>query len=388
MSPVPPEAGGGPSGASRPLRVAFDVTYALSPRTGVGAFAHAMLERLAADPAIDVTGFAVAWRHRDRVLAELPPGVRVPARTDVLSPRHARAAWKRWAFPPIELVTGPVDVVHSPNYVVPPARRAATVVTVHDLTFVNHPELCTDDTRSFPRLIEAAVRRGAWVHTVSRFVADEVMGAFDVPAERVVVVPNATDPLEAGTAAEGHALAGGDRYVLAIGTVEPRKNLPRLVAAWQQVADEDPELRLVIAGGDGWGAAELDGALVTARHTDRIVRLGRVDDHQRAALYRGATVLAYASLYEGFGIPPLEAMSVGTPVVASRAGALPETCGDAARYVDPFDVDDLAAALAEVTGDEAVAADLARRGRARVAEFSWDASAAQLVALYRRAAGR
>src|SRR5690606_14378669 len=116
--------------------------------------------------------------------------------------------------------------------------------------------------------------------------------------------------------------AGGDRYVLAIGTVEPRKNLPRLVAAWQRAADEDPELRLVIAGGDGWGAAQLSGALVTARHTDRIVRLGRVTRSEHAALVRGATVLAYPSLYEGFGIPPLEAMSVGTPVIASTAGAL------------------------------------------------------------------
>jgi glycosyltransferase involved in cell wall biosynthesis len=306
----------------------------------------------------------------------------------VLSPRHARAAWKRWPFPPVELFTGPVDVVHSPNYVVPPTRRAAAVVTVHDLTFVNHPELCTADTRSFPPLIAAAVARGAWVHAVSRFVADEVVAAFDVPAERVVVVPNATEPLVAGTAAEGRGLAGGERYVLAIGTIEPRKNLPRLVAAWQQVADTDPELRLVVAGGEGWGAAELAGALVTARHTDRIVRLGRVDDHQRAALLRGATVLAYPSLYEGFGIPPLEAMAAGTPVVAARAGALPETCGDAALLVDPHDVDDIAAAIAAVTTDESLAADLVRRGERRVAGYSWDRSARELVDLYHRAAGR
>lgn len=371
----------------RPLRVAFDATYVLSPRTGVGVYADAILTRLAADPAIDVVAYAVAWRHRDRVLPHLPAGVRVPPLTDLLSPRHARAFWKRWAFPPIEWVTGAVDVVHSPNFVVPPTRSAAAVVTVHDLTFVNHAELCNDDTRSYPPLIAAAVRRGAWIHTVSRFVADEVVEAFDVDPDRVVVVPNATDELPEAPPAEGHRLAGGDRYVLAIGTVEPRKNLPRLVAAWQRAADEDPELRLVIAGGDGWGAAQLSGALVTARHTDRIVRLGRVTRSEHAALVRGATVLAYPSLYEGFGIPPLEAMSVGTPVIASTAGALPETCADAARYVDPLDVEDIAAAISEVTTDEALATELVAKGYSRVADFSWNASAAGMIDLYRRASG-
>lgn len=375
-----------PPAAADPLRLAFDATFVLSPRTGVGTFAWAVLERLAADPTIDVTAFAVAWRRSADVVREVPAGVRVPRRTDVLSPRHARAAWKRLGGPPIELVTGPVDVVHSPNYVVPPALRAATVVTVHDLTFVRFPELCTDDTRRFPALIQAAVDRGAWVHTVSRWVADEVVDTFHVDPERVVVVPNATDPLPAGTAEAGRRLAGGDRYVLALGTVEPRKNLARLVAAFERVADDDRDLRLVIAGAEGWGADELRGACTVARHADRIVRLGWVDAEQRAALLRGATVLAYPSLYEGFGIPPLEAMAAGTPVVAGRAGALPETCGDAAVLVDPLDVDALAAALDEVVHDEGTAAELVARGRANLARFSWDRSAAELTALYRRAA--
>ena len=369
-----------------PLRLAYDATFLLSPRTGVGTFAWAVLERLAADPDVDVTAFAVAWRRSAEIAAEVPPGVRVARRSDVLSPRHARAAWKRLGTPPIELFTGAVDVVHSPNYVVPPTLRAAAVVTVHDLTFVRFPELCTDDTRRFPALIQAAVDRGAWVHTVSRWVADEVAEAFRIDPERIVVVPNATDPLPAGEAAEGRRLAGGDRYVLALGTVEPRKNLARLVAAWERVAADDPEVRLVIAGAEGWGADELRGACIVAPHADRIVRLGWVDATQRAALLRGASVLAYPSLYEGFGIPPLEAMAAGTPVVAGAAGALPETCGDAALLVDPLDVEALAGALDVVLHDEAVAADLAARGRANVERFSWDRSTAELLALYRRAA--
>ena len=367
------------------MRVAFDATFALSPRTGVGTFADQVLTRLARRPDTDVVAYAVAWRQHRAVAEALPPGVEVAARCDLLSPRHTRALWKRSDFPPIEAVTGAVDVVHSPNYVVAPARRAAMVVTVHDLTFVRYPELCTDDTRGFPPLIQRAIDRGAWVHAVSSSVAAEIVEDFAVDPDRVVVIPNATDPVPAADPGLGHRLAGTERYVLALGTVEPRKNLARLVGAWDRLADDDPELGLVVAGAEGWGAAELHGALAVARHPERIVRLGWVSVDQRAALLRGAAVLAYPSLYEGFGIPPLEAMSVGTPVVAGRAGALPETCGDAAVLVDPHDVEALAGALDAVLGDDDLAEDLRRRGLERVAEFSWDDTTDRLVALYERA---
>ncbi|MCC5953328.1 MAG: glycosyltransferase family 4 protein [Acidimicrobiia bacterium] len=368
------------------MHVAWDCTFALSPRTGVGTFASAVLDRLAARPDVDVTAYAVAWRQSAAVAAQLPPGVAMARRCDVLSPLHTRAAWKRGDLPPIEWVTGPVDVVHSPNFVAPPARRAAMVATVHDLTFVHHPEHCTADTRKYPPLIARAISRGAWIHTVSRAIADEVIEVFDAPPERVVVVHNATDPLPPARAADGHRLAGGHRYVVALGTVEPRKNLPRLVAAWDRLADDDPDLRLVVAGADGWGSDGLDGAVTVARHAERIVRLGWVDAAERSALLRGATVLAYPSLYEGFGLPPLEAMSVGVPVVAGRAGALPEVVADAAMLVDPLDVDAIAEGLAGVLDDEANAAKLVARGHARVADFSWDRTTEELVELYRRAA--
>ena len=367
------------------MRVAFDATFALSPRTGVGTFADQVLTRLARRPDTDVVAYAVAWRQHRAVAEALPPGVEVAARCDLLSPRHTRALWKRSDFPPIEAVTGAVDVVHSPNYVVAPARRAAMVVTVHDLTFVRYPELCTDDTRGFPPLIQRAIDRGAWVHAVSSSVAAEIVEDFAVDPDRVVVIPNATDPVPAADPGLGHRLAGTERYVLALGTVEPRKNLARLVGAWDRLADDDPELGLVVAGAEGWGAAELHGALAVARHPERIVRLGWVSVDQRAALLRGAAVLAYPSLYEGFGIPPLEAMSVGTPVVTTDAGALAETCAEGALVVPVGDVDALAGALHAVVADPAVARRLAVEGPAWAARFDWGRTTAGLVDLYRRA---
>jgi len=374
---------------SAPLRVAFDATFLLSPRTGIGTFAWAVLDRMAAMADIEVTAYAVALRQRDVIAAAVPARVRVPWRTEVLSPLHTRAAWKRSDLPPIEWVTGGVDVVHSPNYVVPPTRRAAQVVSVHDLTFLHHPELATTDTRRYPPLLRRACARGAFVHADSRFIADEIIDAFDWPADRVIVVPLAIDPVAETPDGAGAVLAEGDRYLLAVGTVEPRKNLPRLIAAFDRVADDDPDLRLVLAGAQGWGADAVSGAIVVARHSSRIVRLGWVADDERAALLRGAAALAYPSVYEGFGLPPLEAMSVGTPVVAGAAGALLETCGGAAELVDPHDVDAIEAGLRAVVFDDDHAEELVRRGRANVERFSWDRCTDELLDLYRLAiAGR
>jgi glycosyltransferase involved in cell wall biosynthesis len=191
-----------------------------------------------------------------------------------------------------------------------------------------------------------------------------------------------------GDAAIGHKIAGGDRYVLALGTVEPRKDLPTLVTAFDALAAEDRDLRLVVAGQDGWGAEELTAAIGRATHRDRIVRLGYVSDQDRDDLLRGAAVYCFPSVYEGFGLPPLEAMSVGTPVVATRAGSIPEVCGDGADLVDVGDADALGAALVRVLGDDAHRAALVERGHATVARYRWEDAGEAFAALLHRVAGR
>jgi glycosyltransferase involved in cell wall biosynthesis len=295
--------------------------------------------------------------------------------------------WRRSNTPPIEWCTGPVDIVHGTNFVVPPAKRAAAVVTVHDLTPVRYPELCTPTSLRYPDLIRRAAAHGAWVHTPSQSVADEVVDLLDIPAERVRAVLSGLDAPTPGDAQRGRALAGATHYVLAIGTVEPRKGFPALVGAFDRLSPDHPGVDLVLAGPDGWGSDALNAALANAKHPDRVHRLGRVADQDRADLLAGAAVLAVPSVYEGFGYPPLEAMAAGTPVVATSAGALPEVLDDGAHFAPAGDIDALAGALTTVLDDAGFANYLRDRGVARAAEFTWDRWADGMVELYRDALG-
>jgi glycosyltransferase involved in cell wall biosynthesis len=277
--------------------------------------------------------------------------------------------------------------VHGTNFVAPPARAPA-VVSVHDLSFVKFPGLCQEATLAYEPAIRAALARGASVHADSDFVADEVREHYSLPPERVVRVYPGITPMTAGAAARGHTLAGSACYVLFVGTVEPRKNLPALVRAFDIVAPAHPDVHLVVAGAAGWGLAEFEAAVSIATAHERVHWLRYVDDRDRADLLAGAVALAYPSLYEGFGLPPLEAMSAGTPVVTTTAGAIPEAVDGAALLVDPADDDALAHALDQILGDASLRDQLVAAGRSRVETFSWTDATEQFVAMYRRLAER
>jgi glycosyltransferase involved in cell wall biosynthesis len=374
------------------MRIAVDVTSLLDPPTGVAAVLRSHLEGLGERTGAEIVAFAASWRGRDRLADAVPPGAADVAVRRPAAAQPLRQLWLRTDHPVIERWTGRVNAVWGPNFVVPPARRGVgRLATVHDLTCIRYPELCTADVLQYPRLLRRALAGGAHLHAVSAFVAAECVELLGAPPERVHVVPNGVDPaaVAGGDPARGRRLAGGARYVLALGTVEPRKDHATLVQAFDAAAAEDGDLRLVIAGPDGWGADALAAALARSKAAaaGRVVRLGFVPDADRADLLAGAVALAYPSVYEGFGLPPLEAMAAGTPVVATAAGALPEVLGDAAVLVPVGDADALAAALASVAGDDARRAELVARGRERAVATSWDASRATLAELLVRLAG-
>ena len=232
------------------------------------------------------------------------------------------------------------------------------------------------------------------MHTPSRFVADQVATELGVDPARIRAVHHGIPPLPgagpdpAATVTPPLPLpAGCGRYVLAVGTIEPRKDYPLLVSAFAAVADLHPDVALVVVGSDGWGADRFAAAVAASPARDRIVRpTGYVDDRLLGALLRHASVLAYPSLYEGFGFPPLQAMAAGVPVVATGAGAVPEVVGDGAVLVDPGDADALAGALGDILAGGSSVDELVARGTRRSGAFSWEACAEGLAALYADAA--
>lgn len=370
----------------RPIDVALDATPLIGAGTGVATFTRGALKALAAHHEVRVSGYAMSVRGREQLAGVVPPNVAIRRR-----PMPAGVLTRLWSSsdrPRGEWWTGRVDVVHGTNFVVPPMGNAAEVVTVYDLTSIRFPELCAPASLRYPELIRRAVRRGAWVHTLATAIAEEVVDLLAVPPDRVRVVSSGLDALaveERGDPDVGRAMAGADQYVLALGTIEPRKGLPNLVRAFDRLAVSRPDLHLVVVGPDGWGTQAFGAAVGMARHPARIRRLGWVDAAARRDLLAGARVLAVPSIYEGFGYPPLEAMAAATPVVATAVGSLPEVLGAAARLVPGGDIDAFTDALADVIDDDGVAADLADRGPAHAATFRWDACAEGLVELYRAA---
>jgi glycosyltransferase involved in cell wall biosynthesis len=382
---VPPE----PSASSDPDRVAvgFDATPLLGLPTGVGAFCSGALSGLSGLSSVNVSAFAVSWRRRHGIAPLLPAGVSHRQRAMPARPLHA--AWARWSWPPVEWFLGRQDVVHGTNYVVPPTRHAARVVTVHDLAVVLYPHLCDPATLAFPALIRRAVAEGAWVHTPSQFIADQVVAELSLDPERVRAVHLGIPPSPpAGDREDRLPIVlpeGCRRYVLAVGTIEPRKDYPLLVSAFDAVASGHPDVALVIVGRGGWGVEQVRAAVEAATSRERIVRPGYLDDRGLDAVLRHASVLAYPSRYEGFGFPPLQAMSAGIPVVATAAGAIPEVVGDGAIVVDAGDADGLAASITRVLDGGVGIDELIDRGRRRSATFTWGACAEGLVDLYRDA---
>ena len=364
------------------IRVAFDTTPLMGQRTGIGHFVDRALRGLAVRRDLAMRAFAVTWNGRAGVAATLPPSVsavRIP-----MAAWPLQQAWRRWDGPIIEWWTGPVDVVHGTSFVVPPAARAAEVVTVHDLAFLLHPDLCEPVTRRYEQLIRRALARGALVHAVSHTMAHEIVDVLGVGPERVRVVGHGVDAEPPG----GPVFQKPARpYVLAIGRSEPRKDLPALVRAFDTVAAGFPDLDLVIAGPVGSGEEALQASIAATPYRHRIRRVGWVGEQEKRALLHGAWVFAYPSLYEGFGLPTLEAMVAGVPVLATAAGAIPEVVGDAARLTPVGDDAALAEGLAGLAGDTEERARLVKAGHARAAEFSWDRCAAGLERLYVDAAG-
>jgi glycosyltransferase involved in cell wall biosynthesis len=321
--------------------------------------------------ALDVTPLELTRAGTARYLGSLLPRIEREVTVQRLrgfSAGRAGTVWLDLAWYPHVLPhrARGADVLHCPTYRGPVRSSVPLVVTVHDLAVFRRPEAFPPWTRTYSRVVVPRVVRNARiVAAVSEFTATELETLLRVPRERIRVVPNA-----AGAAfSEDGPREAGD-YVLAVGTLEPRKNLARSIEAARRLG-----LELRVAGMEGWGGVDASGPGVSW--------VGFASDDELARLYRGALCVVYPSLYEGFGIPVLEAMACGTPVVTSRGGATEEVAGGAAVLVDSEDVASIAAGI-----EEAIARrdDLRTAGLRRARDYSWDASATLLLEAYEAAA--
>jgi len=364
------------------LRVAVDATPLMNRPTGVGVMTAALFAQLERCDDIDLHGYVVSGRARNRYRRLMPDGVK-PLRL-AWPARLAHQAWQHAEWPRLR---GTWDVVHGTNYVVPPVHVGARLITVHDLTAWRFPELVDRHSRGYPTLLRRAVAAGAEIHCVSQAVGREVAAELDIASELIHVVPNGFSPVRPGSGSTGRQRIVAP-YVLAIGTIEPRKDYVGLLKAMTDVWIDHPKLKLVIVGGDGWGVEEFDTAVVDTKAGDRVVRVGYVSEQDKADLMAGAELLVYPSVYEGFGLPVLEAMDSGLPVVATAADAVVEVAGGAAELVAPGDPDQLAATISLVLTDDERRERLITAGRERVADFSWERTGSAMIDLYRDLARR
>ena len=369
------------------MRTLVDYRPALRSRTGVGEYVHELaraLERTQSTGRPSATGatdelclFSSSWA--DRLEPEVVPGATV---IDCHWPvRWLNYAWHRWEWPPVELLasgfgTRPdrqFDVVQSLHPLLMPTRHAARIVTIHDLDFLDHPERTSAEIRrDYPALARDHAQRADHVITVSQFTAGLIEQRLGVARERISICsPGAPDWQPRDTEpAQG--------YVLFLGTLEPRKNVGVLLDAYARLAATRAEVpKLILAGRQAEGSAEWLARLSEPPLAGRVELAGYIPPDERRALMAGASVLVMPSFMEGFGMPVLEAMTLGLPVVASRRGSLPEVVGDAALLFEATDADALAAALGRVLDEPALRQTLSTTGIARARAYSWAETAAR-----------
>jgi glycosyltransferase involved in cell wall biosynthesis len=384
-------------------RIGIDYTAAARQRAGIGRYTRELVTALltlesASESPHKYVVFAATGQlpraHWQREIDHLRAScnLQFAVRNLPLSDDWLARLWHRLRLPiPVETITGSLDVFYSPDFVLPPTRRTTcTLLTVHDLSFLHCPEVFVPPLRRYlERVVPRSIARADLVLADSAHTRFDIVSLLGVPPDRVQVLYSGVPPgfrsepdLGEGERLRARYGLGGRRYVLSVGTLQPRKNYVRLIRAFANLEPEavEPEAQLVIAGGRGWLYQDIFAE--AERHGDRVRLLGFVDEADLPALYRNAALFAFPSLYEGFGLPVLEAMACGVPVVCSNASSLPEVAGDAALLVDPLDTDGLAEAMARVLEDAGLRREMVARGAAQAARFTWARAARQLVGVF------
>ncbi len=372
------------------MRIGFDISPITRTRTGVGVFCYYLLKHLVQQgPECSFAGFSSGRYQVDLgPLRDTVPHRHIPVPTRVLY-----KVWTAFGIPKVDTLLGGVDVYHATNFFLPPTKTARSVVSIYDLSFLAVPELCSPKiVRPFSTGVRRFAAEADAVLACSEATKSDIVNRLDVEAAKVTVTPGAVDEGFAPMEREGAKAHVAKHYginapfLLFVGALEPRKNVPGLLRAFALVAKDIPH-NLVLVGPLGWNPRGLFETLEALDLGERVVRIGYVASHaELPAFYCAADAFVFPTFYEGFGLPLLEALTCGCPVVTSENSSVPEATGGAAVYADPTDVESIANGIRQVLEDAALRESLIARGLEHARRFSWHACARTTLEVYRRLA--
>jgi glycosyltransferase involved in cell wall biosynthesis len=371
------------------MKIGIDIRVLAGRRTGIGRLVKEMITALSrTDKENLYTLFFNTMKGQ--IPSDLPVQENFKLVSVQLPNRLLNLSWAYTPYPKVERFTGPLDVFHGSSFQMPPTRGAASVLSIHDLVFLIYPEMAIPSSvRHFGPRIREYARRADIITTISNATATDIIKYLDVSPEKVRnVYPGAT-LLKKATAEEiirvrsKHRISGN--YILFVGCIEPRKNLARLLEAFD-LSNLSTDFELVLTGPKGWHTKEIFEKWQKLKNPERVRWIDYVGDNDLAPLYSGASFLAFPSILEGFGLPILEAMSVGCPVLTSNISAMPEVAGDAAVYVDPFDIDSIAQGMIKLADDLQLRKKMSELGYLRTGKFTWENTAIGMIKVYQWAA--
>ena len=375
------------------MRIAIDYTAATRQAAGIGNYVRSLVDAMLAQD--DTNQYTLLTSGRPPRERPFPTAENVRGRSLIIPDRYLNVLWYRWRLPiSATFFTGQVDIYHGPDFVLPPLNgKLRKVVTVHDLAFLEHPEYAVPELAAYlKKVVPEAVEAADVVASVSQTTRQTLIEHFQTPLEKIKLVPNGirayfrriTDPVL--LEATRHKFGLKSPLVLGVGTQEPRKNHLGLIKAFHKaVSTGNKSTRpamLALAGGSGWLYEETEQIVAELKLEKKVRFLGRVSDLELMMLYSLADVFVFPSFYEGFGVPPLEAMACGTPVITSNTSSLPEVVGDAAIMVNPHKINEIASAINRVLENKQLQEDLRQKGYTRAAHFTWVRSAQKMLSIY------
>lgn len=374
------------------MRIAIDYTAAIRQGAGIGAYVRNLIAALLTQDTNDQYTLLTSGKPTGE--HQFPTAANVRGRSIFIPDRYLNILWYRWQLPiPATLFAGATDIYHGPDFVLPPLpKKVRKVVTIHDLAFLEHPEYAVPSLAAYLRkVVPEAVAAADVVATVSSEVSRTLVTHFQTPREKLTVIPNGvapyfrriTDPLLLN--ATRHKFDLKHPLVLGVGTLEPRKNHAGLIKAFYQAQKKkDGPAMLALAGGQGWLYEETRNLVAELKLERKVRFLGRVTDLELITLYSMADVFAFPSFFEGFGVPPLEAMACGVPVITSNTSSLPEVVGDAALLVDPNNIAALAQAIQTLLENEQLRSAMVQKGYRQAQKYTWDMSARRMIQVYQK----